>query len=282
MTGVIPEPLQGYGLIRVRRQSKGPVVSPEHVELLPAIRRWVADGGNYGVRATAGDDLVIIDVDDGELRTALREPLPRMFMVETGSGGEHHYYRCSGWDRNHQLGRDGTDYGSLRASNWYAVGPGSVHPNGNRYRVVEDRPIATVSIPRLKELVERFGDSDGEGDTSATPSPRPRVGGHTVPDVPASYPSRSAEWSTCRNWLRSNGLLGRLSSTAGDDQSGDEFLLAKCLAEGGFSEGTIRSAMDRRPSSAKWHRRGERYRRLTVRKAIRAAVADDHVSFEED
>lgn len=272
----VPPQLRPYDLIRVRRESKRPVVGPEHVEPLPVIQQWVADGGNYGVRATADDDLVVIDVDDSALRAVVRSDFPATFVVETG-GGEHYYFQCAGRVENRQLTRDGADLGSIRATNWYAVGPGSVHPSGARYRVAEDRPLSRVGADVLDACVRRFGRGVGGG--QRPPAAARRAGGRGVPTVPAGYPSRSAEWSALRRWLASNGLLGRLASSATDDGSGDEFVVAKCLAEGGFSEASIRSALGRRPAGSKWHRRGEDYRRRTVRKAIAAAVADEYVSF---
>lgn len=276
--GAGPSQLLEYELIRVERNGKVPVVSPEHVEPLSAIRRWVADGGNYGVRATAGDDLVILDVDHRTLRTEADAALPATFTVETGSG-QHRYFRCPVWSENQQLTADGTDLGSLRATNWYAVGPGSVHPDGARYRVVEDRRIAEVPASDLRTFSGRWYDETDGGERSPA-SARPRVGSSETEAVPAGYPSRSAGWETLRSWLEANGLYGRLGRVSADDSSGDDFVLAKCLAEGGFSERAIRDVLGRRPSGAKWHRRGEEYRNRTVRRAIEAAVEDEYVSFE--
>jgi hypothetical protein len=66
------------------------------------------------------------------------------------------------------------------------------------------------------------------------------------------------------------------------DWSGLEFKIAKCLAEGGFSESVISDALDRLSHESKWHRRSgqqDDYQDRTVRNAIVAACNDDYVDF---
>lgn len=157
--------------------------------------------GNYAVEATARDPLVLVDVDlyddapDGGEPTAGGEQaldaLPDTFTVESPHGGRHRYYRV----REDDLGRTAAaaldeafgkpnpqpSFGEVRAATQYVVGPGSVlddcdkewcdscaDPEGGHYRVVRDRPLATIDAD---DLVDALGldpalgdDSGGEGD----------------------------------------------------------------------------------------------------------------------
>lgn len=284
----VPEPLAGYGLLKVYgpgmdadHPGKQPVGSarsgPFYQADSPELRRWINVGGNVGLPIRGG--LVAVDVDHPAFAELLADHLPPTLRTRTGSGGQHRFYRCPGWDGNRQFVVDGDDYGSTRSDGWQVVIPPSVHPNGERYRVLEHRPVAVVEESAFDAVVAAVEDST-EG-SNVPGAGGGRVGGRCgdVAAVPERYPNRDAEWSTLRRWLDANGLLPRLRRVDENDRSGGDFLIAKCLAEGGFSEASIRSVLDRRPSDSKWHSRGETYKGRTVRKAIEAAVADPHVDF---
>jgi len=280
---MIPEQIRGYNLLRVENSGKAPVDGPNSPKPLSEIRLWVRQGGNYGVAVRSTDDLVIIDVDSHELQARLKAELPETFTVMSGGDGIgfHYYYRVPGWDRNQQVTVDGTDRGSIRSENWYAVGPGSVHPSGQEYQIVTDTGITEVSCDSVEKIA---------GQTAAnTAAAAARVGGsqetRPIPDIPTQYPSKPAEWETLRTWLGANDFLTELDRENypqnSEDRSGHEFKLAKCLAEGGFSRQSISRALDRLPSNSKWCNRGRRYQKRTVRKAIKAALDDEYVSFED-
>lgn len=287
MTG-IPDQLLDAPLIRLRPNSKRPVVDAYEVEPIEYIRKWLDDGGNVGVSLLG--DLIAIDADDDRFADAAEETLPPTFTVETGGGGEHRYYRCEGWDSNRTL----SDLGEIRSDGWQVAAPPSIHPNGRRYRVIEDRPIAEVEPAALEKLLAEVSDrpwyqnaSTGSTNTSPARRRRPGVGGAAAP-IPEQYPNRPAEWSTLKKWLarQPKDLLGWLSASSSDDWSGREFTLCKCLAEGGFAPEAIADALYRIHPNAKWHRgtdelSPEEYQQLTIQKAIEAAVDDPHVSFAE-
>jgi hypothetical protein len=84
-----------------------------------------------------------------------------------------------------------------------------------------------------------------------------------------------------KSWLSENGFLGSFDRTTSPDWSGFEFKIAKCLAEGGFSEESISEALDRLHHNSKWNRRGSDYQTRTVRKAIQSAVEDEYVDFSD-
>ena len=270
----IPHQLKHYPLIQVGKEAKAPVKGPDKYDDLQRIEAWVEAGGNYGVSATESNDLVILDIDSERFKEAVSEVLEPTFTVETGSGGYHRYYRCSEFSENRKFS---DPEGSIRSNNWYAVGPGSTHPNGSEYELVDDQKIVEVSVSKLSELVEKVGDpgqhSGGGGGAGC-------AGGSELPQLPSEYPNQEATWNTLKKWLESNGFLDDLDRTACSDWSGLEFKLAKSLAEGGFSESSIFNALDRLNQQAKWHQRNDTYRTRTVRKAIVAACDDPYVEFD--
>jgi len=125
----IPPVLRDEPLIRVKPKSKEPVVDSYAVEPTEDVAEWVAEGGNAAI-CLAESPYVVVDVDTVEVAKALGQTLPKSFIVLTGSGWVHCYYRCPEWDRNVELGG-----GSIRSDGWIAVIPPSRHPDGGRYKV---------------------------------------------------------------------------------------------------------------------------------------------------
>lgn len=54
------------------------------------------------------------------------------------------------------LDGDPLHLGEIQALGEQVVGPGSLHPNGNYYKVIADVPIATVDKDFLLELIKPF------------------------------------------------------------------------------------------------------------------------------
>lgn len=276
MVAVIPQQLWDEPLIRLHQESKAPVVDVYETEPLEDILAWVSDGGNVG--ASALGDLVIIDIDSDRLQYTVEEVVgfPETFAVMTGSWGTHEYYRCPGWETCRQLTDDGDDLGSIRSDGWQAAIPPSTHPDtGRKYSVLNSSSIQQVEPALFDELLDAL-DLDGDQDAGGGGGGGERT--KELPGVPDEYPSESASWPEMQAWLDENGLPDRLDRLS-DDQSGDEFVVAKCLAEAGFAVDAIFAALDRRPSSAKWHRRDHRYRERTVQNAIQAAREDEYVDW---
>lgn len=256
----------------------GPFYSAEDESL----QQWINQGGNVG-RALV-DDLIVIDVDSDILKNWLQENYPSTFTVETGSGGQHWYYYSS-WDENRQLYSENTDLGSIRSDSWQVVIPPSRHPSDRQYTVLNDIEIASVDCDAVDELLAAVTDQQpthgaAGGGTSSAGGAR-RVGSSpAVPEVPSDYPNRDVSVNTARRWVEGNDLDDRFDRAGYDDESGDDWVLCKCMAEGGFSVDVIQKTMDEhRVDEAKWHRRGDEYQLMTVMKAIQAACEDEFVDF---
>lgn len=138
------EALKPYGprFLRVAKHEKSAIDDgwPDNPLSFEQLQDWLNEGGNYGVMANQG--LSIVDLDD----LTFREKLPETLTVQTGSGNLSLYYRSN-------LTENGTidkgNKGHIQVNRKYVVGPGSTHPNGNLYKLLEPRPIAWITKAQL-------------------------------------------------------------------------------------------------------------------------------------
>src|SRR5271157_3549820 len=123
---------------------------------------YLAEGHNYGILTGIGD-LVVLDVDDvARLKVlGIIDQLPSTFTVRTGRGGLHFYLICNDLKDKIVLEDpelkdsegDPLHLGEVQALGQQIVGPGSIHPNGNRYEVIRDVPIAAISKDEILEIL---------------------------------------------------------------------------------------------------------------------------------
>lgn len=247
------------------------------------LQEHIRSAGNVG--RILCDDLIAIDVDSHRVRDHL-ESWPDTLVIESGGDdfGYHFYFRCSDWEFNQkELTEDSQNFGSIRSGNSYCLVPPSLHDEtGNRYLVSNPCDPAEIDKSRLSDLLGEFSN------TASTARGSRRGAGEregTQESLPEEYPNRPVEWPTLKKWLSANGFLKKLRRSSGD-RSSREFLLAKCLAEGGFSVDSISRALDRLPQDSKWHEGGNKmsvseYQELTVQKAVEAACDDPYVEFDD-
>lgn len=131
----------------------------------PKFLSWVGSNQNYGVVAGIGG-LIVFDADGLMRLTELgvMAELPDTFTVRTGGGGLHLYY-LSDLDRkiimyDRSLLDEGKPLhlGEVQSRGFQAVGPGSVHPNGKRYELIQDMPIATFKAADLTAILSKHVD----------------------------------------------------------------------------------------------------------------------------
>lgn len=136
-------------------------------------------GGNYGVLGGYGG-LVQIDSDSPEVEEAVREDLPPTFVVRTGRGGKHFYFLCRDLKEPIRLFKPGSDVkgdiGDVSSFGKQVVGPGSIHPNGKRYEVIEDRPIAEVKAEQIRFALRKFIKDESEATAEVTRTEAGKVG----------------------------------------------------------------------------------------------------------
>lgn len=119
-----------------------------------AAEREQGDWPAYGIPTGAINGIVVLDVDSRSggvhswerLRMTYR--LPSTYTVRTGGeGGEgrHYYYKLPIADlRGRKLKSYGFEGIDMQANGQYVIGPGSLHPSGNKYVIVSDEPIAEL------------------------------------------------------------------------------------------------------------------------------------------
>lgn len=161
---------------------------------------YLAEGHNYGVLTGIGG-LVVLDVDDLARLEALGiiGKLPETFTVRTGRGGSHFYLLCAGLLEKviledpelRDAEGDPLHLGELQALGQQVVGPGSIHPNGNRYEVIKNLPIATITKGDLLQILAPLKQTSLPEAEQARTTRRRRYGGSSIGD---SIPIESVCW----------------------------------------------------------------------------------------
>jgi hypothetical protein len=129
----------------------------------PKLQEWLKENGNYGV--VTGFGLTVVEIDIPELQEIAKTKLPETFTVlSPGHQGWHLYY-VSSLDKPIRL-RDekGESVGEVQGPGKMVLGPGSVHPNGKVYKIVNDRPLAQVTRQQLVEALKPWVIPDKETD----------------------------------------------------------------------------------------------------------------------
>jgi hypothetical protein len=139
---------RGFYIIPLQPASKVPMPgwgATRGVRVLPD----VPQDCNVGV--CAAPDLCILDVDSVNGLAMKADPTPYLqtYAVESSPGKRHFYLRPVGPVENLDLG----PLGSLRASNQYVVGAGSIHPKtGLPYKVVNAADVLELHPGYYNEL----------------------------------------------------------------------------------------------------------------------------------
>src|SRR6266508_1107822 len=118
------------------------------------LRDWLSKGRNYGVCCGYGH-LVVVDSDDPFIAERSQEKFGATFRVRSGSGrGFHDYFAVEGMQKKEIFERDGKHLGEAQFVGQMVVVPGSVHPSGGLYEIVNDAPIRDVRFERFKSAFE--------------------------------------------------------------------------------------------------------------------------------
>jgi len=121
----------------------------------PEIVKHIQHGGNYGVTFFDGSG-AFVDADTLKIQNALDTRLPRTFRYSTGKEGHYQYVY---FVEDGPIGccplKDGA---FIKGKGGYALGPGSVHPNGTVYgsKEIRNEPIATTTKEQLLSTLNEF------------------------------------------------------------------------------------------------------------------------------
>jgi len=142
----------------VANKSKEPVEGewnkPENLMCAddPRLQAWLAEGGNYGV--AAGYGIGILDADHEEIKQFVLSRFPSTFTVESpGSKAPHYYFLSNLTGKMFLRTKSGDHAGEILWEGFMAVGPGSIHPNGQPYRIINDAPLAMIPKNQLATLL---------------------------------------------------------------------------------------------------------------------------------
>jgi len=122
-------------------------------------KQFLKEAKGYGVICGFGD-LVIVDIENIEDKAVanlvMQHKFLETFTVQTGGGGWHLYYFCPGIKKRIRLQKNGTHYGEIQAQGEQCLGPGSLHPSGNKYTVLNNTEIRTIEKNSLISIVKEF------------------------------------------------------------------------------------------------------------------------------
>jgi len=109
--------------------------------------------GNYGVMGGGEKNVVIVDFDNEDIQKLLIDKLPKTFTVKTGRGLLHKYFFSDESKSFKIFDEDMMTLLDVQGDRKQVVGPGSIHPNGEMYVVIDDSEIAFISYAELKALI---------------------------------------------------------------------------------------------------------------------------------
>jgi len=119
----------------------------------------IANGGNYGVIAIPRV-LTILDADGKDNAEYFKKALPKTFTVKSGGADykRHFYLQVTGVGKNDTFDKKFFNgaHTDLQYDRKCVAGPGSLHPSGKYYKVVNNAKIAKISFKRLKYIIENF------------------------------------------------------------------------------------------------------------------------------
>ena len=250
--------------------------------------------GNYGVYATAKDELVLIDVDD---YNDLDDPsglsalggLPPTLEETTPHGGTHRFYvvemsedgRLPAALFKDEFGKQNlkASWGEVRVANQYVVAAGSqldgcdkdgcnecATEDGGMYEISADREIATVTAEQMVGVLSKDPELSGAGDSEITDFETESVDIDTETeydhDEILEYAlEESADEKLQRLWR------GDYSDYGGDRSVAESALAYKLAFWLQGDKRAVRRAMDR-ANTQKWSERSDDSYRESVLEAV--------------
>lgn len=147
---------------RKKPREKGFLIENNYAIDSLKLRGWLLGGGNYGILTGRGN-LQCFDADelDRLQELGIIAKIPKTFTTKTGSGGIHKWLIIKGLTKRITMhdpvlkNEKGLPLhlGEIQSSGQFAVGPGSIHNNGRKYEIVDDSPVAEITIEELKILL---------------------------------------------------------------------------------------------------------------------------------
>ena len=151
-----------FNLIPLREKSKMPAIS------WGEFKDKKYDGElktiNYAVICGQVSECVVIDIDSPELTPEIfqgwEDLKKKTLVVKTGSGGYHIYTKPKNgqYPPKMPLTNDRGQHIDIQSTGSYVLGPGSIHPNGNRYEIISTTTqVLEMDIINFLEHLKKWG-----------------------------------------------------------------------------------------------------------------------------
>jgi len=153
---------RGVGWERERTEEDGPNVEGVHRQDSAELVEWLYAGGNYGIVAGSTWEherqpvkLFILDADDAGAwaGAGFFDDLPKQTMiVQSSTENKRHFYFLSNIQSS-KAHKELPGFGHFKFYASQVVGPGSLHPSGVRYLLIDETPPAFVDAEVLTSAI---------------------------------------------------------------------------------------------------------------------------------
>jgi len=163
---MIPKQLwnENFRFLKLRKKGKEPTYDMKEWQKYNykfndgELLNHIVNGGNYAIIG-GYDNLILIDSDSEEI-TQLMKTMPDTFTIKTGSPEgykKHYYYIADKKMKAIRLSKESIgDLGDVRSIGQYVVAPNSTHPSGNKYVVINNKPITKVSEAFVRNIFKDY------------------------------------------------------------------------------------------------------------------------------
>ena len=151
-----------FNLIPIRDKSKIPAIA--WGEYQQKKYEGEINSTNYAVICGKVSGCVVIDVDSPELIRKLFKDwdnlLKTTLVIKTGSGGYHVYVKPKNGNFPPKMPLSNTSgqHIDIQSDGSYVIGPGSIHPNGNKYEIISaTNEVLEFDIMTFLQYIKQFG-----------------------------------------------------------------------------------------------------------------------------
>ena len=138
------------------------------------LNQAINDSENYGIvcgRVDGCEPVVVIDLDAPELNRVIFDDwdtiLKQTLVIQTGKGGYHIFVKPYAQEilQTKRLTNAKGQHMDIQADKVYVIGAGSIHPNGNEYKVISSTmDIKQINVDKFVQSLEKHGfDIHGRG-----------------------------------------------------------------------------------------------------------------------
>jgi len=159
---MIPKQLQqeGINFVLLERSGKKPFQKEwQNLKIefnSPELIEHINNRGNYGVMGGGLKQLVIIDFDSLKLQEEIIPKLKPTLTIKTGTGKLHKYFFSDKCDSFKIFDEEMNTLADVQGEGKQVVGAGSIHPNGNKYEVIDNSKISFIPYAELRALLEPY------------------------------------------------------------------------------------------------------------------------------